>query len=213
MKTKHTAYYEVEEALGKRTCAICVLVKESVFSYLSSLAYESLNNPETREKLRATLGFCSYHGYQLAKIASNLGLAVLYLDLLDALKHRVAHAVRRGHPGRAECPACAIRLGAEERYTTTLVEHLGDPQLRSRIEASRGLCLPHLAIVCSKASQEDAGFLVDQELRHIDGLQAELREVIRKSDYRFNHEGWGDEKDAPGRAMFKVSGELGSVND
>lgn len=38
-------------------------------------------------------------------------------------------------------------------------------------------------------------------------LRAELREFIRKNDYRFRDEPWGDEKTAPQRAVAKLGGD------
>ena len=43
----------------------------------------------------------------------------------------------------------------------------------------------------------------EQRLR---GLIGELDEYIRKHDYRFRHEGFGDEKDAPERAVARLAG-------
>jgi hypothetical protein len=42
-------------------------------------------------------------------------------------------------------------------------------------------------------------------------LEAELAEYVRKHDYRFRGEPFGDERDAPARALARFVGERGAL--
>ena len=48
-------------------------------------------------------------------------------------------------------------------------------------------------------------FLLDLEKRRLEALYTELEEMIRKNDYRFSHEEWGEEKDAWLRALTRLT--------
>ncbi len=213
----HLPYHEVLSALEKRTCALCSLVKDAVFRYLSGLCYESLNDVTVREQLRKSLGFCPYHAWELGRLGSRLGIALLYQDLLSELEeglHQMHQAPSRGEAFRKKihpCPACEIQAQAEERYLSVLEEHLGEKELQDRYARSKGLCFPHLYRLWKRVGPKLRDFLYERELAHLNQLQSELAEVIRKHDYRFSREGWGEEKDAPGRALFKVSGQIGCI--
>ena len=63
--SKHMTYHSLREALAAPGCAFCRLVASAVDRYLRALLHESVNDPEVRERLRASRGFCREHSWQL----------------------------------------------------------------------------------------------------------------------------------------------------
>ncbi len=111
---------------------------------------------------------------------------------------------------RGPCPACRHQLLVEESYLGTLWRYLDDAALAAALRASPGLCLPHLRQALQSAPDEAAlRRLIEIQLACLGGLRAELRELTRKFDHRFNHETVGPEGDAWLRAINQVSGKRG----
>jgi hypothetical protein len=218
--------FELREALGQRGCAICRLTLRSVGRFLTSLAYERVNDIELRAKLRAARGFCNPHAYRwLREAHSVLGTALIYRDIMrNALEDLGNERERsRGLLGRlrsrgadsprgAECPACAAQREAEERYLSALAAILADPTDTPLYVASEGLCLNHALVVMRRGDVAADIVALHTRLR-VERLVATLDEVIRKEDYRFRHEPRTDtERTAPADAVAWTVGADGLVN-
>jgi hypothetical protein len=137
-----------------------------------------------------------------------LGISILWQDILSLDigdgSDRPAGESRRHRPS---CPACEVAAAAEKRYLETLLEHMDAGGLREDYEASGGLCLPHLRTALKQSTGTVRRFLLASESGKLGRLCGELREIIRKNDYRFREEPWGSEKDAWIRATRKLAGE------
>src|SRR5579884_122891 len=84
---RHSAFYDVLEALEKPGCAVCTLVARTRWRYLDSLAYENVNDPGLRAKLRESFGFCNRHAwYFVETIREVFGAAIIYRDILHTLQ-------------------------------------------------------------------------------------------------------------------------------
>lgn len=168
------SYYDVLDACAQPGCPFCRLAEETVNRYLDAILYENVNDPGTRDQLRASLGYCNEHAWRLPNNSgSALGIAILYQDLLTTVARNlegarfepVAGLLRRAtealDPERpsaateaavralapqAECPACAQRDGMEAIALGALLEALGrsDEPMQQALRASAGLCLVHL---------------------------------------------------------------------
>jgi hypothetical protein len=65
----------------------------------------------------------------------------------------------------------------------------------------------HLRLALEAVSDGDAyAVLLAISRKQLEALNAELAEFIRKNDYRFRDEGFGNEGDAWKRALSKISG-------
>ncbi len=157
--SRHTLYFQVLEALGQEGCPLCRLASGAVAWYTDMLSYEAVNDPGVRARLRAARGFCNYHAWRFAADLRNApGRAMIYRDLLGVLL-----AILRRGPGAqgehllptGECPACRSLAQATGRYLDTLLAHLGEEELRSRYQASSGLCLPHLRLALRRTRRTD----------------------------------------------------------
>jgi Family of unknown function (DUF6062) len=124
-----------------------------------------------------------------------------------------AHAGGKGRdvvdPHRA-CLACRTRKRYEVIYLGVLLDHLGQEECTQALRGTGGLCLVHL----------DQARTVTREVHALERLWAvqrtclqaldeELREFIRKHDYRFTGEGMGTEGTSWIRAIEMVAGKPG----
>jgi len=206
--SRHMAYHDLREAFAEPGCAVCRLVANAVDRYFRTLLHERVNDPGVRERLRASFGFCREHSWQLQRRGDPLGISILWRDLLT---QRVQpENKRRGRTDKRRnqvCPACEIALEAQHRYLETLLEHLEAGALRDEYVASAGLCMSHLRAALRRSPSGARGFLLASESDNLRRLTDELSEIIRKNDYRFRDEPWGQERDAWIRATRKLAGE------
>jgi hypothetical protein len=108
------------------------------------------------------------------------------------------------------CPACAYQSEKETRLLTVMLDSLKDEQMRTALQASAGLCLPHVRRAFQFARSESTfEALVALTRDRLTKLRAELDEFIRKNDYRFRDEGFGPEGDSWRRAIAQIVGQEG----
>jgi hypothetical protein len=170
-----------------------------------------VNDPGVRAALREALGFCSAHARELAARPDRLAVAILYEDLLQRVEQEMeawSHPRRRRVP--RPCRACETADRDEEEALAALAAFIDDPELAAAYRSSAGLCLEHTFALCRRLKPPKRARVVAEERDRIARLRAEVREFIRKNDYRFRGEPWGDEKTAPQRAVQKLAGDANS---
>lgn len=198
-------FARVREALASGGCPVCRLVTHAVQRFLDNFLYERVNDPEIREELRASWGFCPHHAWALpAQRNPVLGVAIVYRDLVGTLRERLDDVLRSRTRRRrateaavhlalrpaAPCPACLHRQRMEEVYVASLLEHSADPEVRQALAGPAPLCLPHLIVAASVArSAEQLTRLLEDQRQALARLEADLSELVRKHDYRFRREG------------------------
>lgn len=80
-------WLKIEEALKKRGCPICSIMRNSTEHYLENLLYEYVLDVGVRGKLHKSVGFCTNHAYKLLNAMKKLNddglkIAILYETLL-----------------------------------------------------------------------------------------------------------------------------------
>ena len=239
-ETPSFSYHNVIQACAEPGCPLCRLSEKSVTLYLSALMYELVTDPDSRDTIRASLGFCNPHAYHLLTMTgSALGTGIIYRDLVNTIikqleagafspprgapLHRVAEALNRQRPAAASeamvqaltpqtpCPVCVQQEKMDTIALTAMVDGLGDEALQAALRASSGLCLPHLRRAL-QAVRGPAAFdtLLNIARDRYTALRAELDEFIRKNDYRYNHESMGAEGDSWKRAVWQMVGRTGT---
>jgi hypothetical protein len=219
---KRASYRDLLADLERVGCPACHGAHRAAWRCIDALLWESVNDPETRARLRATHGFCRTHASMALAIASqqgdSLGMAILYEDFLRNLHDEVLDALgskaRRGkrpslQPNRP-CIICASADSTAANYLAILAaaEEGTEPWLAIR-RPERGLCLPHLALgLRSHRSGQERARLADAFFHGETELRASLKELIRKHDYRFHDEGITDEERASWvHAVRRIVGE------
>ena len=230
---------ELIAACRQPGCPLCRLVQAGVHHYLQNLFYESVNDIELRKQLRDSLGFCDEHARISLQpgVGEALGVSIIYNDILTNLLRQIPHIgptapqrtriLSRLRSNRLQaasinelqdalapkgtCPACIQREELERIFCPALGANLADEPLANALQAGDGLCLPHLRRVASELRDEDGWrILLGSTRAHLESLQSELAEFIRKNDYRFRSESIGPERDAWKRSVHIVTGEVES---
>lgn len=224
--TKTREYQALLQACTQEGCPLCHLVQESTLRYLDSWKYELFTDVDLRNELRQTQGFCHSHTWQLVQMGATLPLAQAYRDIItDAIEsiqqgnipgpqsglwQRFFESKRDTTPS-TQCPACTVRSRAEERYIHSLRQALLEEEFCQRLQHSQGLCLNHYRLSCTLRLPETFGpwqtRLRQIQIHCLQRLDAQLKELIRKHDYRFKDEPRGIEMYSWLRAAGMVSGE------
>jgi hypothetical protein len=226
----------LREAMAQTGCPICRLRFDAANRFLDNLLWESVNDPGARDAIRRARGLCHQHAWDMVRNGATLGSTIIMRDVLnDILRttqaaqfegvpalslRRAQEALNREQPSAATarlvadlapqtlCPVCAQAEKMESVYVGVLVDNLsGKENLLADLQASDGLCLPHFRMALARLrNAADYAALVDVQERIWTLLIDQLSEVIRKSDYRFRHEPWGDERGSCKRSIAAVSG-------
>jgi hypothetical protein len=221
MVDKHTAYYELRDALAAGGCALCRLAYSASTHYLDTLNYEGVNDPGLRQDLVRAHGLCRRHTWQWTRIhGSVLGVAIVYRNVIKHLLEGLGPAEGASSHARsgirllaerlqpeADCPACLVEAEAAQRASDLLLDHLSEQEIADRYVPAGGVCLPHLQRVIAAASESQARTLLAWQTEVYHKLVGQLDEFIRKQDYRFAGEPLGDERDSTTRSAAVVAGE------
>lgn len=226
---REVGYLELLSALERPGCPVCRAANRSARRYLSALLWEFVNDPGTRDRLRAARGFCREHTAMAVDVADAeagaLGMAILYEDFLrraraDAARIAARAAGRgrkdRGRPdperalaSRAACPCCEAAARTADDALRLLGRAAPDTRV-GRLARARGsgICLPHLGRGIARAeTAQQVERLVEVFDRAAAEVGAELVEAIRKHDYRFADEPRGAEMNSWRRAAAWLAGQ------
>jgi hypothetical protein len=151
---------------------------------------EGKAHTEVYERIRDAGGFCEGHTRILRRLgALRLGdrrsIGRLYGWLLDDLDPDFIPT--------SPCPACEAAADYERASLLALRDVLhpitGDGDLRERFAAGAGLCLIHFVAAASVIEDgESLRILTDVQARAWQALSRDLKEYLRKHDYRFSRE-------------------------
>ena len=115
----------------------------------------------------------------------------------------------------SSCLMCDTIAENIRRYLHTFFHlYQNDTEFRNRFEHSKGLCIPHMALLLETATEElgakDLGRFTETvarlEKENMDRIQEDISWFIKKFDYRYENESWKNSKDAVERTVNKVRG-------
>ena len=91
------------------------------------------------------------------------------------------------------CPACEDLSRYEQSLLWGLQRFLsptnGDETIRLMYQGSDALCLPHLRLALEEVEEQgSAGLLLQVQAQALSRLSGNLKEYLRKHDYRYSHE-------------------------
>jgi hypothetical protein len=208
----------------------------SVERYMDNHFYESVNSPKWRDKLRASLGFCHEHAWLAVnqRLGDALGFSIIYRDIVNHVLRDLDPGEKPPPPRRGlgsllgqtpeqmrtmiesglaaltprkPCPVCEHREETTRATLSILLESLKESEMKEALQASDGLCLPHLRLAFEQvrdASVYEALLTLHRD--KLERLRSELEEFIRKNDYQLIEQGFGEERDAWLRAIGMVAG-------
>jgi hypothetical protein len=202
--SKHLAYFELLEQMAVPGCAVCGRGARSGTKYLEAFRDEFVTDPDVRERLRESVGFCEAHARELDRIGGPLAVAILYEDLARRLDRELDGSAK-SRP-RTQCPACVAARQQEVRCVEVLSDFIADPDLADAYRASAGLCREHLLELLRRVPHPERARIETEERSRLQRLMEELAEVQRKHDHRYAREPWGEEATAPSRTVEKIAG-------
>jgi hypothetical protein len=228
--------YKLLDACREPGCPVCRVEQQSVERYLDNQFYENVNSPKWRDRLRASLGLCHEHAWLAVnkRLGDALGFTIIYHDIVNSLLNQLNDD---GSPTRApqrwasllqqsseqvrnavekmrivftphkRCPVCEHRDETTRSTLSVLVEELEAPEMADALQASDGLCLPHLRLALRHVKEVSVcKKLLTLQRAKLETLRSELAEFIRKNDYQLIGAGFGKEGDAWLRAVAMMAG-------
>ncbi len=178
----------LREALGEG-CPVCRLLREYEESEIETILYEHVNDPEVRNRLKESLGLCTYHAWRMVEKAYSepllgpLGISIIYEHMLSIY---ISALEENGEAGTGECFLCSL-LKRKERTT---VEAFADriEELLPEYERSGSiLCKRHYEMLRSMLAErnpEMAEKLRRIQIEKLKELDGRMRSFIDKFDYR-----------------------------
>ncbi len=198
-------------ALGAPGCPVCRLAQEAGQNFLIHVLREGKTHAEVYERIRDAGGFCEGHTRILRRMgAGRLGDR----RSVDRLYGWLLNDLASGLVPRGPCPACEAAAGYEQAslsgFRDLLHPIIGDADLRRAFEGGEGLCLIHFVAAASVIGEDESlRILADVQARAWDALSRDLKEYLRKHDYRFSHEPKSPaEKLSWARAVAAISGAI-----
>lgn len=161
----------------------------------------------------------------LGEVRQTIDNAKKYIDMLKAGKKSVFKKDISASDTLSDvilniensCVICEKLNSTMERYISVffyLWEK--DAEFRDKLESAKGLCLPHLGLLIKSASKylnnkkavEFIEFVYNKEIKELEKLQTNVHKFTQKFDYRSRGEKWGEEIDAPQKAIEGLSGYI-----
>jgi hypothetical protein len=215
----NTDEYDVDlDLLQARTCPICAKSWQGVYDFLCSWQYALSIDPAAREAHRADGGFCPFHTWQLASLASPQGLArgcpplaeraAREVRALDGLPGSVAATRLEGLlPDQAHCRACRIQVEGERRTARGLLALIETSEGRIGLRRGPGLCLRHLQQILPGAREQTVSFLTGEESDRLQQASDAMRSFALKVEARRRDLVIKEEEAAGERTLSLLAGE------
>jgi hypothetical protein len=235
MKQTPAFYFDILEILAKGRCPACELTRQKAMHYIDHALYGLVTDPHAQNLFADTGGYCRRHAEMLLKIpwGSALGVAILYNRLIEDAAGKLKAGREESTAGEKrstfsagllsgrgrqknlsqdanpDCLACKVERETEQGVLHTLTGTLcaGDGRMLGAVEGSEGFCLYHLDLALKNPLNGKVETALRRHgLRRAEHLLGELKEFMRKSDYRFTREPMGGEGDSWMRAVAWVTG-------
>ena len=214
-------------------CPFCTLEKKLEAEQVTYALGASMMEPDSRI-ISNKKGYCRRHFEQMSREGKALSLG-LVLDthlneLIQSLEEAVATPKAKGglfkkssevdplaavlETNQNSCLICDKLHHTLEKFSEVFwYLYKNEPDFKEKVETCQGFCLPHFKLLLSCADHELSGKTLEEakaeiivlELSHLKRINDEVNWFTKKFDYRNQNEPWGNSKDAPQRAMEKLS--------
>jgi len=195
-RPKFVGYHDLLRVLEMPQCPVCFIVRRSLEGFLSVAFIQELTASEFRELLRRSLGYCRQHSEHVRTAARNklteMGIAIVYEDILALAQHHMQ--TRRTVPVVAHCPLCPIQQDVEAYAMQLIADYCNDREFQDHYETASGVCLIHYHGILKQLEGDARKFFHASHMRKLDIRLGQLREFIRKHDYRFANEKMTDQE-------------------
>ena len=208
-------------------CAMCSLERMLEANELDIILGAAMMEPDIRIKTN-NAGFCSRHYDMMFEMKNRLGLALMLESHLDEWKERLKLGGIKGFaatPDRrasmigglsSTCYVCErAAFHFEKMNETAVILWDTEKQFRDKLAEQPYVCLEHYKKLIEYAKKrlskkrfsEFSAALDEVVFGYYDKLREDVRWFVKKFDYRYDDEPWGDAKDAVERAIKFLSRE------
>ncbi len=214
-------------------CPFCTLEKKLEAEQVTYALGASMMEPDSRI-ISNEKGYCRRHFEQMSREGKALSLG-LVLDthlnqLIKELEAACATPKAKGGLLKKATVTEPVAAVLEKNQSSCLIcdklEHTlekfaevfwylykNEPDFKETVASCQGFCLPHFKLLLACADHELSGKTLEDakaevtalELTHLKRINDEVNWFTKKFDYRNQNEPWGNSKDAPARAMEKLS--------
>ena len=200
-------------------CPFCTLYKKLQNEYLELILGASMMEPDIRKKTNLS-GFCSEHFNMMLGMKNRLGIALILESHLDELRDDIGkkflnlfpgeNAKRRINNLEKSCYVCErIDFSLTKMFETALLLYEKDSGFKNKFSEQPYFCLPHfnklITLAKAKMPKKLYGDFYDDASKvvftYFDTLRPDIKHFIKKFDYRYEDEPWGNSKDSIERAI------------
>ncbi len=215
-------------------CPFCTLEKKLEEEQVSYALGASMMEPDSRI-ISNEKGYCRRHYEQMSHESKALSLALVLDTHLNELIEKLekaaqAPAKKTGFlkkQAKEEDALEAVLKTAEgsclicDKIQNTLEKfaevfwylYKKEADFKQKVHDCQGFCLPHFLLLLSCASHELSGkaladakkSITELEIAHLKRINEDVNWFTKKFDYRYQDKPWKNAKDAPKRAMEKLS--------
>ena len=221
----------VNEAFSKSAedkscgCAMCSLERMLEANELDIILGAAMMEPDIRIKTNKS-GFCARHFDMMFEMKNRLGLALMLESHLDEWREKLKPSGLKGLTTTPDkraammgelssgCYVCdRARFHFEKMNETAVILWDTEKEFRDKFAAQPYICLDHYKKLVeyakkrlSKKRFSEFGEAIDTlTFAYYDKLREDVKWFIKKFDYRYDEEPWGDAKDAVERAIKFLS--------
>lgn len=214
-------------------CPFCTLEKKLEAEQVSYALGASMMEPDARI-ISNNKGYCRRHFEQMSREGKALSLGLVLDTHLNELIKNLEEAANapKAKGGLFKKPASedpVAEVLANNQSSCLICDKLqhtlekfaevfwylykNEPDFKEKVANCQGFCLPHFKLLLGCADHELSGKVLEEakaevtslELTHLKRINNEVNWFTKKFDYRNQDAPWGNSKDAPQRAMEKLS--------
>jgi len=203
-------------------CPVCALYKKLEDNELDSILGAAMMEPDIRIETNKK-GFCGRHFDMMFNMKNRLGLALI---IETHLSHNIVKSLKGGlfspapknkkiEKQNGSCYVC----GKIEFHLTKMLENAAllyerEKEFRDKLLNQPYFCMSHYSSLLyvgeyalpKKAYSDFAGDCKKVMAKYSEKLLADVSWFVKKFDYNYENEPWGDSKDAVERAIRFLSG-------
>ena len=218
------AFENCEGKNGK--CALCEIYDNFDKNETEIILGASMMEPDIRKKTNEQ-GFCGAHYEKMLLAGKKLPVALMLESHLSTVAEKVR--VNRFIPGKSVkgsvakigrlSKSCYICNRLDENFAKVLDNAVylwvTDEAFKKKVSSQSCFCLPHYAAFLGAAkegmsSSDFSAFSSSVRLveeKYLEKVRENVSFFVKKFDYRYENEPWGDAKDAVEKAVGLLSGK------
>ena len=208
-------------------CPFCTLYKKLQSDNTELILGASMMEPDVRIKTNRE-GFCRKHYDIMFKRKNRLGLALMLESHMDevfdgsqkkaiSLSPAGDNARKRIDELEKSCYVCGrIDFSLTKMIEIAVLLYEKDPEFVKKFNSQPYFCLPHFnrltASAKAKMTKKAYGSFYDDAYKvtfgYMDSLRLDVKHFIKKFDYRYEDEPWGNSKDSVERSIKFLCGDM-----